>query len=93
MKAVHIALPMIAFLIPGAVQAQDVANFDDTVHFMVIALVVAPFAYFLPSIVAASIGHPRSNAIFLVNLLGGWSIVGWIAAFVWAVMPAKRQGV
>ncbi len=93
MKAVHIALLMIACLIPGAVHAQDVSNFDDTVHFMVIALVVAPFAYFLPSIVAASIGHPRSNAIFLVNLLGGWSGVGWIAAFVWTFIPARRQGI
>jgi len=38
--------------------------------------------YFLPAI----IGHNKRDAvgIFLVNLFFGWTVIGWIVAFVWA---------
>ena len=40
--------------------------------------------YFLPSI----IGSKKRNkvAIFIVNLLLGWTIVGWFVALTWAVV-------
>ena len=39
--------------------------------------------YFLPAIV----GRNKSNigAIFLLNLLLGWTLVGWVVALVWAM--------
>ena len=40
--------------------------------------------YLYPAICAAG-EHPRSTAIFALNLLAGWTFVGWIAAFVWAL--------
>ena len=49
--------------------------------------------YFLPAIVAAVRHHPNQNAIFVLNLLAGWTIVGWIIAVVWAntfVAPRDR---
>lgn len=38
--------------------------------------------YFLPAI----IGKDKRNAgsIFLLNLLGGWTVIGWLAALIWA---------
>jgi hypothetical protein len=49
------------------------------------AAVILSFAlYFLPSIVAFARGHPNSLGIFLVNLIFGWTFLGWIAAMVWA---------
>lgn len=41
--------------------------------------------YFLPSIIGFSRGKSNKGAIFALNLLLGWSVVGWIVAFVWAV--------
>jgi len=40
--------------------------------------------YFLPSI----LGYKRKNkmAIFLLNLLLGWTVLGWIIALIWASM-------
>lgn len=39
--------------------------------------------YFLPGIIGRK---KRSNfAIFVLNLLLGWTVVGWIAALIWAV--------
>ncbi|PWT79035.1 MAG: hypothetical protein C5B59_00555 [Bacteroidetes bacterium] len=40
--------------------------------------------YFLPSIIAR--GKRNAKAIFLLNLLAGWSVIGWVAALIWAIM-------
>ena len=40
--------------------------------------------YFIPSILAAQKKKKNSFAIFLVNLLLGWTLLGWIVALVWA---------
>jgi hypothetical protein len=39
--------------------------------------------YFLPSI----IGKDKRDAmgIFLVNLFLGWTLIGWVVAFLWAI--------
>lgn len=48
-------------------------------------LVVAGFfIYFLPTFVASSRKHVNFTSIFLVNLLLGWTFLGWVAALVWA---------
>jgi uncharacterized membrane protein len=40
--------------------------------------------YLLPSIVADVRHHPQSLAIFVLNILLGWTLLGWIAALFWA---------
>ena len=41
--------------------------------------------YFLPTIIAMA-GHRRNTfAIFLLNLLLGWTFIGWVVALVWSV--------
>ena len=42
-------------------------------------------AYFLPFIVALWRSHRQSAAIFVLNLLLGWTFIGWAVALVWAV--------
>jgi hypothetical protein len=63
------------------------------VMFIVMFIVLlALFAYFLPTVMAEARGHQNSGMIFLTNLLLGWTILGWIAALVWAataVQPRK----
>lgn len=47
---------------------------------------------FLPTLMARSRNHPHTFAIFLVNLLFGWTLVGWAVALLWAyAQPAQRQ--
>jgi hypothetical protein len=45
-------------------------------------LLFSTVLYFLPTI----IGHNKRDVlgIFLVNLLFGWTVIGWIIAMVWA---------
>lgn len=53
--------------------------------------VVVLFALYLaPWIIARFRQHDNSLAIFWLNLLLGWSFIGWIAAFIWALMAQKR---
>ncbi len=44
--------------------------------------------YFLPAIIA----HNKRDftAIFLVDLLFGWTVIGWIVALVWACSAEAR---
>ena len=41
-------------------------------------------AYFAPLIVAICRGHRNELAIGVLNMLLGWTIIGWVAALVWA---------
>jgi hypothetical protein len=40
--------------------------------------------YFTPSIVAFYRARPSRFRIAFFNLLAGWTVIGWIAAFIWA---------
>ena len=46
--------------------------------------------YFIPSIVGRK--AKNSGSIFLVNLLFGWSLIGWVVALIWAT-SGKKEGV
>lgn len=50
-----------------------------------ILLIVLMFAgYFLPSLVAFLRQHKNKLAIFLLNLLLGWTVLGWVVSLVWS---------
>ena len=51
-----------------------------------ILLVLAFIAlYFAPSFIASLRKHHNGVAIFAVNLLLGWTFLGWVAALVWSL--------
>lgn len=49
--------------------------------FAVIALVL----YFVPTLIALHRQHRQKLAIFALNLLLGWTFLGWAAAVVWSL--------
>lgn len=44
----------------------------------------APALYLLPTFEAWKKGHTNLTAIALINVFLGWSLIGWVAAIVWA---------
>ncbi|GEA85173.1 superinfection immunity protein [Cellulomonas gelida] len=56
---------------------------------VVVAWVVTVFTsfYLLPWAIAATRGKAARWGIFWVNLLLGWTLVGWVATLVWACLP------
>ena len=40
--------------------------------------------YFAPTADAHDRAHPRIVSIALLNIFFGWTVIGWVVAFVWA---------
>jgi Superinfection immunity protein len=59
--------------------------------FVLIVLIVP--LYVLPKFIAGTRGSGHQNAIF-INLLFDWTVLGWIAALIWAIaeVPSKPRG-
>jgi cyanate permease len=56
----------------------------DNVFPALLSLATILFVYFLPALVARQRQHQQVLAIFMLNLLLGWTGLGWIGALVWA---------
>lgn len=48
-------------------------------------VVILFLMYWLPTIVAVVRDHQSRMAICAVNLLFGWTVVGWFVAFIWSL--------
>lgn len=46
---------------------------------------VAALACLVPSIIARCRDHQNTNAICALNVLLGWTFLGWVVALVWAL--------
>lgn len=54
--------------------------------FLVGLILLGIAAYFLPSIIAGSRKKRNAAAIFVLNLLAGWTLIGWVGALVWSLL-------
>lgn|SRR5690606_27202380 len=54
-------------------------------------LVVGGAIYFLPTIVALLRYHPNFWALAILNLLLGWTLLGWVGALVWSLLSKPQQ--
>lgn len=52
-------------------------------------VIVTLLVYFFPAMVAAIRGHHQTVAIFALNAMLGWTVIGWAIALIWA-LTAKR---
>ena len=58
--------------------------------FLLIIGAILALVYFLPSIIAYLSGSSYLAPIVIVNFFLGWSLIGWVVALAWAVMPERR---
>ncbi len=56
-----------------------------TILELLLAVLIFAF-YFLPTLIAFLRQHKNKLAIFLLNLLLGWTVLGWVVSLVWSVM-------
>jgi hypothetical protein len=50
----------------------------------IIVVIIIFVLYLLPAIVASVRNHHQAPVIFALNLLLGWTVLGWVLALVWA---------
>ena len=62
-----------------------------SVAMAIMVFVVAVGIYIAPMIIANSRKHPNEAAIAVVNLLLGWTIVGYVVALAWAVIALPPE--
>ena len=91
MKAQAIAAGAIAVLALLIFTAIYLASGDDY-SILSVGLVAGLFTgYFVPSIVAVSRRHNNEVAIMALNLLAGWTFLGWIIALVWSLTECRQN--
>jgi len=56
------------------------------VGFMLVLL-----CYNIPSIIAVSRHHNHAMKILIINILFGWTIIGWFVALIWSVFPPGAE--
>ena len=49
----------------------------------ILVVVFVLLAYFLPSLIGSN--KRNAGAIFALNLLLGWTLIGWVVSLVWAL--------
>jgi hypothetical protein len=62
---------------------------DGFLVLLVIAFVLALGVYVLPVLMAWSLGSPYRMSITVLDILLGWTVLGWLAALIWAVVTGK----
>jgi hypothetical protein len=58
---------------------------------LTVELLIGIVVYMLPSIISANRNHPHMFAIAWLNILAGWTFVGWVGAMVWACIDLSRM--
>lgn len=73
----------------GSIPSNELNGFGKLVAFS--AFLTVPAFYMLPTIEAKLRDHTNVASIALVNLFLGWTLLGWVAALVWAFKKPEAQ--
>ena len=58
----------------------------------IVGFTISITVFMLPTIVAALKHKKTIKPILVLNILGGWTVIGWIVALVWAFAPDNQSG-
>lgn len=78
------SLVLLAALGGGAWYLSTIPDIGSTIG-AILLTVFGAVAYVIPSIIAIRRKHHSVGAIIAVNLLLGWSLIGWVIALVWSL--------
>ena len=53
-------------------------------------LILIAVFYFLPAVIGAWRDVKNLGMIFLINFVFGWTVLGWLAALIWAVVEQPK---
>jgi hypothetical protein len=91
-RTLYILLAILALGDALLIRAYDPSVEPNVTVFTCAAIFIACAIAMVPTIVANRRRHHNAKAIFWTNLLLGWTGIGWIVSFIWA-MTDPRQNV
>lgn len=56
---------------------------------ILLGILIVIALYFIPTAIAVFRGHHNAVAIFGLNLLLGWSFIGWVASLIWSLTAVE----
>lgn len=83
------ALASIATAIPTIANAQSEAPTFLQENKLAIAIMVV--AYLGPSLIAYNRKHPAKGSIIAINILLGWTGIGWLVSFIWSLGSTRHN--
>jgi hypothetical protein len=57
----------------------------------ILMLLAIALIYMLPTLIAFGREHPQRQNLAVVNILFGWTLIGWFAVFFWAVLTPVEE--
>lgn len=63
--------------------ASNISGFTAFMLGLILIIIIGAF-YFLPTLSAWGKCHRQVGAIFVCNLLLGWTFIGWVVSLIWA---------
>ena len=91
MNAKKIAKRILTMVAGAVVGSAAILTFVGVADPQVVLLTIAAVLFLIPTIVAARRHHKNAAPIFLVNILFGWSVLGWVAALVWSFTSNVKE--
>jgi hypothetical protein len=58
-----------------------------------ILLILAAIFYFIPVVIASKRDTQHFGTIFFINFVFGWTVLGWVAALIWAIVEKPKEPV
>lgn len=58
---------------------------------LIVAAVFGFILYILPTLLAWSLNSKGLILMLVLNLLFGWTILGWLAILIWALVSARNE--
>lgn len=84
-----VALVAAAFAVLPPLLADDVGSFWEGMLGLAMMLALAVL-YFVPTIIAVKRKHKSTGGIVALNILAGWTFVGWLIALVWSLSSPQQ---
>jgi hypothetical protein len=57
----------------------------------ILMLIVVIVIYILPTLIAFGREHPHRQDLLVLNLLLGWTLIGWVGVFLWATLARAED--
>lgn len=57
-----------------------------------IVITLLTLVYFIPALIAGQRQHRNGAPLFIINLVAGWTLIGWVCCLAWSFSDNVNKG-